>query len=172
MIRAVAGGVLPIVIAGVLDRWWGEPPLRAHPVRAIGRLLDLLGRGVPMRPSRPALLHGGAAWLVGLVATTGIAVTVDGATARLPAVWTAAARGVALWPLVSLRMLIDEVATVEEALAADVDERGHGPFRPPWSPSPASTVVLIMRTLQGARKKRRKFSWQPGGPPFLSRVSL
>jgi len=121
MIRAVAGGVLPVLIAGLLDRWWREPPLRAHPVRAMGRLLDLLASAVPSRPPRSALLRGGGAWLVGLVATTGIAVAVDRAAGRLPAVWRAVARGVALWPLVALRMLIDEVAAVEEALAVDLD---------------------------------------------------
>lgn len=115
------GRVVPVVVAGLLDGWLREPPLAVHPVAVMGRLLDRLARRVPARPARAARVRGGVAWFVGLAGTSAVAVLVDRVVRRLPRPVAEVVGGALLWPLVSLRMLTDEVARVEEALAFDLE---------------------------------------------------
>lgn len=117
--------VVSTVVAGLLDNWLREPPLAVHPVAVMGRMLDQLARRVPAQPPRLARVRGGAAWLAGLAGTVATAVVAERAVSRLPRPITAAIRGVLLWPLISLRMLTDEVARVEEGLSYDI-EAGRG----------------------------------------------
>lgn len=107
-------------LAWLLDRTRGEPSLSVHPVRLAGRWLDWVSPAVPSAPAAKATLAGGVAWTVGAGAALLAGVTVERAVASAPTWARSAALGVALWPLFSQRLLIDEVEAVERALHADV----------------------------------------------------
>ena len=110
-----------VVVAGVLDAVLREPPTSLHPVRAIGRYLDAASVAVPVRPPRRALLSGGAAWLLGAAAAVTAGAAVERVARDLPSGHQAVVVGVALWPLLSGQMLLDEVGAVERALAVDIE---------------------------------------------------
>lgn len=112
---------LALLLALALDRALGEPPARWHPVVAMGRYLGFMGRrvaprvGAPPRPAR-AFASGALAWGLGALGVLALAVALN----RLVAGWAgwaqALALGALLKPLLSWRMLRDEVAAVEGAL--------------------------------------------------------
>ena len=107
-----------VVAAVALDAAFREPPLAVHPVRWAGRYLAWAGRRVPSGPPGRAVMIGGLAWAFGAVTAYGAGLLVSRAAARLPSPLRPAAVGVALWPLFAHRMLLDEVAGVERALAS------------------------------------------------------
>lgn len=106
-----------VLVALLLDATLREPPLRLHPVRGIGNGLDRLARWMPTGPPRRALVLGGLGWSVGLAATVGMTSAVEIGARHLPRPAACVLRGVMLWPLLSLTLLTDEVAAVEDALA-------------------------------------------------------
>jgi adenosylcobinamide-phosphate synthase len=108
-----------VVVAGVLDRTWAEPPLAVHPVAWTGRYLARAAALVPAHPRGRALVSGGAAWLLGAGVAVGVAALVDRLAARGGGLLGGLVRGVALWPLLSVRMLLEEVAAVEAAVSED-----------------------------------------------------
>ena len=113
-----AGSVL---VALLLDHFFGEPPAWAHPVVAMGRFLGALGpRLVTWRPVA-AFIGGASAWLLGAALVAALAVAADHALRALPWPVAALALGVLLKPLLAWRMLGDEVAAVEAALAESLD---------------------------------------------------
>ncbi|MES2886850.1 MAG: adenosylcobinamide-phosphate synthase CbiB [Pseudomonadota bacterium] len=111
-------------VAWAVDRWWGEPPARWHPVVGMGRWLNTVGAPWPQRPAWQALVGGALAWWVG----AGVCVALAEGLVRLLAGWSSApdplwrqaltlvALGVLLKPLLAWRMLRDEVEAVEAAL--------------------------------------------------------
>lgn len=109
-----------MVAAAVLDATLREPPLAAHPVRAAGRYLDAVEPMVPAAPPRPATVRGGLAWAAGMALAVTAGAAAERAIRRAPRVLRPAALGLALWPLLSCRLLLDEVAAVERALAVDL----------------------------------------------------
>jgi adenosylcobinamide-phosphate synthase len=111
---------MSVLVAVALDAAVGEPPIRAHPVVWAGRYLDAAARHVPAGPSARAVTSGGVAWLGGAAVTVAAAVVVDRYVARVGGVGGAVLRGVALWPLLSARLLFDEVAAVEAAVRHDL----------------------------------------------------
>lgn len=113
-VRAV--GVL--VVAAVLDATLGEPPTRWHPVVLVGRYLDATARLVPAAPAGRAVVAGAAAWSVGALATTAVALAWRHASRRLPWPVGVPAEAVVLWTLFSGRLLLREVAAVEDALVS------------------------------------------------------
>ncbi len=116
-------GVMAAAVAVALaaDRWWGEPPAWAHPVVAMGRYLQVMGRwaappaGQPAT-ARAALTRGTFAWLLGAGAVVVLAVGLQAVALAWP--WWAQALWLGLWlkPLLAWRLLRDEVAAVEAAL--------------------------------------------------------
>ena len=109
-----------VVVAGVLDATFREPPLRLHPVRAVGRGLDAAARAVPSEPPRRAMLSGGLAWATGAAAAVLAGAAVERAVRDAPPGRRAVVLGVVLWPLLSGRLLLDEVGAVDRALTVDV----------------------------------------------------
>ncbi|WP_197683537.1 adenosylcobinamide-phosphate synthase CbiB [Jiangella alkaliphila] len=101
-----------------LDAAFREPPLAVHPVRWTGRYLAWAARRVPSGPPGRAVATGALAWAFGAVTAYGAGLLVSRAAARLPSPLRPVAVGVALWPLFAHRMLLDEVAGVERALAS------------------------------------------------------
>ena len=106
-----------VLVAAALDGTLREPPARAHPVVAMGSYLRLAARLVPAAPPGRALVAGGLAWVAGALAAAAAGVVVEAAAERLPRPARPLLRGAALWPLLSARMLLEEVRAVENALA-------------------------------------------------------
>jgi adenosylcobinamide-phosphate synthase len=106
-----------VAVALVIDRRWGEPPAWAHPVVAMGRYLGALGPRLCGLPPSAALIGGALAWCLGGALVLVLAVAAEYASLTWP--WPAQAlfMGLLLKPLLSWRMLRDEVAGVEQALA-------------------------------------------------------
>lgn len=119
----LAGAVL---VALALDLLFGEPPARLHPVVAMGRYLGAVGRrvsraaGAAPRPG-DEFWRGALGWCVGAVLVASVAWAAGGAMQTLPPMWQAALLGVLLKPMLSWRMLRDEVRAVEAALAESLD---------------------------------------------------
>lgn len=123
--------LLPPLIALLLDRRWGEPPAWAHPVVWMGRYLGVLGPALARLPAALAFLGGALAWMFGalLALALGLGVEIlvlgtaywrDPDVGLLSQVLQALAIGLLLKPLLAWRMLRDEVAAVEQALADSV----------------------------------------------------
>jgi adenosylcobinamide-phosphate synthase len=110
-----------VVVAGLLDATLREPPLRLHPVRLAGRYLDRVAASVPSQPPRRAMLSGGLAWGAGAVAALAAGAVLERALRDAPAGRRDLVRGIALWPLLSGQLLLDEVAAVDRALTVDLD---------------------------------------------------
>ena len=115
-----------VLVALALDLAFGEPPARLHPVVAMGHYLGAVGRRVSRKAgavARPmAEFWGGAlGWCVGALLVVAIAAALVG----LVAVWQPLAQalllGLLLKPMLSWRMLRDEVRAVEAALAESLD---------------------------------------------------
>ena len=100
-----------LALAVALDLVAGEPPAAWHPVVWMGRLADRLEARLPAPGQRGELLAGGLAWSAGTVVVGAAAIVVR----RAP--WPV--RAIALWTLLSGRMLISEVTAVERALVTD-----------------------------------------------------
>ncbi len=109
---------MSVVVAALLDTTVGEPRPPVHPVVWTGRYLDAAADRVPSEPPAQAVAAGGAAWLAGAATALGLAVGVERLARRAGEVWL---RGLALWPLLSARMLLSEVAAVEHAVRRDLD---------------------------------------------------
>ncbi|MGJ7442375.1 adenosylcobinamide-phosphate synthase CbiB [Aquipuribacter sp. MA13-6] len=112
-----------LVVALVLDQVLGEPPTRWHPVVAMGTYLDRAASRVPAAPPLPASLIGGATVGLGVVACAATGALLDRCSRRLPWPGAVAVQAAVLWTLLSARLLHDEVAAVEQALARST---GHG----------------------------------------------
>lgn len=107
---------MSVLVAAGLDAGLGEPPRRAHPVVWMGSYLNRASQLVSASPPTRAALAGGATWLAGAATAAAAGLAVECTAARLPRLWRALARGTALWPLLSARLLFTEVAAVEDAL--------------------------------------------------------
>jgi adenosylcobinamide-phosphate synthase len=107
---------MSVVVAGVLDLTLREPPVRLHPVVAIGRYLSVVERLVPEGPPFRAVTTGAAAWLGGAVGAVAVGRLVERVAARGGRLRGSLVRGAALWPLLSARLLLAEVQAVETSL--------------------------------------------------------
>ena len=112
---------MSIVLALLIDRWWGEPPARLHPVVWMGTYLKYAGKGLPDRSPEMAFFLGTAYWLAGAALVAAAYAYAGILLARLPLWLDLLLTAVLLKPLFALRMLLGEVAAVEQALAQDID---------------------------------------------------
>jgi len=116
--------VLPaaMVLALLIDRWWGEPPVRWHPVVWMGRGLDAMGRRMAPAMGQAAptnarmFVAGAMAWTAGAGVVLLIALGAAWAVGHMPLWLQALALGLLLKPMLAWRMLRDEVRAVEAAL--------------------------------------------------------
>ena len=115
---------MSIILALLIDRWWGEPPVPLHPVMWMGYYLRRIGRDLPNHPPAMALFLGTLAWLIG----AGLVAVVYGFAgleiATLPRWLEVILTALLLKPLFALRLLLREVWAVETALT-----QGLGPGR-------------------------------------------
>lgn len=118
---------LAVLLALAMDRWWGEPPARVHPVVWMGRLLTPLGRwaapelGAPAQAAWRPWLRGTLGWLGGAVLVLLLAWTAQAALLATLGAWAMLPLAVLLKPLFAWRMLRDEVHAVEVALADSLE---------------------------------------------------
>lgn len=125
-------------VAWWVDRRFGEPPVWAHPVVAMGRYLGALGPRMTTWPAHLGLAGGTLAWALGALLVLCVALAIEvGAMACAQALWLylwpdgsgftglsalglqavhGAALGLCLKPLMAWRMLASEVSAVESAL--------------------------------------------------------
>lgn len=120
---AIAAG-LAVALAWALDALFGEPPNAWHPVAWLGWLLAAVGARLLRWPPRRAFVGGALAWLL-MAGALGMAAThIEAALNAMagPWVWlTALLTALLLKPCFAWRMLRDEVAAVEHALAHSLD---------------------------------------------------
>ena len=112
---------MSIVLALLIDRWWGEPPVRLHPVVWMGSYLKRVGRGLPDRSPGRAFILGAAFWLVGAVLVAAAYGYAGFVFAKLPLGLNVSLTALVLKPLFALRMLLTEVGAVEQALGESID---------------------------------------------------
>lgn len=119
-ITAVFGAALLLALA--IDVLWGEPPAPLHPVVWMGKALQWCGERIA--PLQPVADDYKSFWFAALAwcALAAIVLVVTSALQwaawdALPTWGVALALGLMLKPLLSWRMLRDEVQAVEQALA-------------------------------------------------------
>jgi adenosylcobinamide-phosphate synthase len=110
-----------VLLALLIDRFFGEPPARLHPVVWMGRYLSRAGRGLTTLPPAKGFVAGAAAWLGGALAVTALAALLAAALQSCPRWIEIPALALLLKPLFAFRLLLDEVAAVEAALAQGLD---------------------------------------------------
>ena len=124
-----AGAVgLAVLVALWVDRLWGEPPVRLHPVVWMGNFLGRTGDRVQQHAAQDPEVQdfkafGLAAlmWVAGAALFLIAALLLQGAALELP--WWAAGvvMGLLLKPMLAMAMLQSEVRAVEAALAVSLD---------------------------------------------------
>jgi adenosylcobinamide-phosphate synthase len=115
---------LALLLAAWLDRVFGEPGNAWHPVAWFGRALAPLGERIVRLPPWAALPIGALAWLLAVGGVAWLGAGLQGALAGLAtqAPWLALPlAALALKPALSWRMLRDEVAAVDAALAQGLE---------------------------------------------------
>ncbi len=111
-----------LLLALLIDRLWGEPPVTLHPVVGMGHYLGAVGKHLPDLPPWAAYAGGALAWCVGVAVLGGGAWWLQQAVLdHLPAWLAVPVLALLLKPLLAWRMLRDEVQAVEDALAISLD---------------------------------------------------
>ncbi|MBI2771176.1 MAG: cobalamin biosynthesis protein CobD [Burkholderiales bacterium] len=112
--------LVALLFAFCLDRWFGEPVARWHPVVWMGHYLAWAGRRVAPRQAGSWLrefLGGALGWLAGAGLVLLAAWAFQWSLVHFPE-WAAALLiGIALKPMLAWRMLREEAGAVERALA-------------------------------------------------------
>lgn len=115
---------IAMLAALAVDRAFGEPPARWHPVVAMGRYLSACERRLlALSPGR-ALVAGAAAWTLGAAAVVALAWWLQALLAHALgplSLLLGLALGLLLKPLLAWRMLETEVEAVEGALATGAE---------------------------------------------------
>ena len=112
---------MSIILALLIDRWWGEPPAHLHPVVWMGHYLKRAGKGLADRGPKMAFFLGTAYWLAGAVLVAAAYGYAGLVLARLPLWLDVSLTALLLKPLFALRMLLGEVAAVEQSLTQGID---------------------------------------------------
>jgi adenosylcobinamide-phosphate synthase len=124
--RAQAGAVL---VALMVDRYFGEPASSWHPVAWMGRALSATAAPWAAVSARGAFMRGASCWLLGAAASMGMAYVLSWLIANRLAwssstvsmVFQAFLLGLLLKPLLAWRMLYREVAAVSKAVDQNLD---------------------------------------------------
>ena len=119
---------LALLVALAVDRYFGEPRVRLHPVVWMGNYLGWAGAWVqrraqqnPQQPDFKAFWLAALVWCAGAAIVSGVAWGLQTALGSLP--WWAAGvlLGLLLKPLLAWTMLKSEVLAVEAALAESLE---------------------------------------------------
>lgn len=143
----------PVGVALLVDRLWGEPPARWHPVMGMGVYLGWAGQRVapPMgdvaTPVWMLFSRGALAWLLGAGAVVAISLGAVSLMAELSVWIQVLVLGLLLKPLLAWRMLRDEVRAVEVALGESLAE---GRARLAWLVSRDVTALNASQVRESA----------------------
>jgi adenosylcobinamide-phosphate synthase len=121
---------LAMLVALAIDRMFGEPPARWHPVVAMGWFLGLFSKRLLSMAPAAAFSAGAAIWLVGAVNIGVLAALLETSLIYAFKPWEgwpgllggALLLGLLLKPMLAWKMLSDEVAAVELALAESLPD--------------------------------------------------
>ncbi len=110
-----------LLLALLIDRSLGEPPVRWHPVVWMGNYLGWAGRQLQRQAQLDGADYrsfwlGAFAWLGGAAMVVVAALAIEQLAMTLPLVLGSLLLGLALKPLLAWRMLRTEVQSVEQAL--------------------------------------------------------
>lgn len=112
--------VMAVLVALLLDRLWGEPPAWLHPVVLMGKLLGFAGNCFAPHTEKTrdftSLVLGALAWWVLAILFFGVYALCQWLLPPAQWWWHGLVVGVLLKPMLSWRMLKDEVLAVETAL--------------------------------------------------------
>ena len=112
---------MSVLLAALIDRWFGEPPPGVHPVAWMGRYLARVGSRLPAYPPRVALLLGTIYWLTGAALVAVLYGYAGWVFSRLPLWLEIPLVALLLKPLFALSMLLGEVSAVERAVRQSVE---------------------------------------------------
>jgi adenosylcobinamide-phosphate synthase len=112
---------MTIILALLIDRWWGEPPARIHPVVWMGYYLKRAGGGLPDHGPRIAFLLGAMYWIVGAALVAVLYGYAGVVIVKLPLWLDIVVTAVLLKPLFAMRLLLSEVSAVESSLIQSVE---------------------------------------------------
>jgi adenosylcobinamide-phosphate synthase len=112
---------MTIIVALLIDRWLGEPPVRIHPVVWMGYYLKRAGAALPNYGPRMAFLLGAACWIVGAALVAAVYGYAGVVIAKLPLWVDIPISAVLLKPMFALRLLLSEVSAVENSLTQSVE---------------------------------------------------
>ncbi|MEQ1534558.1 MAG: adenosylcobinamide-phosphate synthase CbiB [Burkholderiaceae bacterium] len=117
-----------LLIAFVIDHFFGEPPARLHPVVWMGNALNWAAVHILPKPATddnvpdyPSFLAGAVVWIALIAIILIVTYSLQLAVLQLPAVWAALLLGSLLKPLFAWRMLRREVQAVETALQQSLE---------------------------------------------------
>lgn len=118
--QQIVAGTLAVLVALLLDRMWGEPPVWLHPVVLMGKLLGAFGKWIAPSVDRSrdckSFVLGMVAWCALVALFFVIYALCQWLLPPSQWWWQGLVLGVLLKPLLSWRMLKDEVLAVEAAL--------------------------------------------------------
>ncbi len=118
--QQIMAAALAVLVALLLDRLWGEPPVWLHPVVLMGKLLGRIGQciapSVEKTRDYKAFVYGMLAWCALAALFFVIYALCQWLLPPTQWWWQGLVVGVLLKPLLSWRMLQDEVLAVEAAL--------------------------------------------------------
>lgn len=120
---------LAMLLALLVDRLFGEPPARLHPVVGMGQYLGFFGPRLTALPPGPAFIGGALALLLGALLSAALALSLEMLLMQALRPWAglpglllcALALGLLLKPLLAWRMLAEEVQAVEAALQESLE---------------------------------------------------
>ena len=148
-----------LLLAMLIDRWLGEPPVRWHPVVWMGHYLGWAGRRL-QRGARPSgedyrsFWLGCLAWLGGAAMVWQAALALQALALALPMALAGLVLGFLLKPMLAWRMLRTEVQAVEQALQQSL---AAGRERLSWlvsrDVSAFSAVIVAVSMKAGARAR-------------------
>jgi adenosylcobinamide-phosphate synthase len=116
-------GLVPLLLALLLDLVLGDPPNRFHPVAWMGAVIGLARRAAPHWQRWLTLLYGAGVAVGGMLLVGILGVIVEALLQRLPLPWYWLAEACVLKTTFACRGLIQAAQQVQAALAAGELER-------------------------------------------------
>jgi adenosylcobinamide-phosphate synthase len=114
----IYGGVMPLLLALLLDLGLGDPPNRCHPVAWMGAVIGLLRRLARRWHRVPDLLYGAMLGVGGIIAVSLIGIVIERLLHLLPLPWYWLAEACVLKTTFACRGLVQAAQQVQAALDA------------------------------------------------------
>lgn len=113
-------------LAFAVDRWFGEPPTRWHPVVAMGRYLSWAGTMTAPRTGEPPrrafeFVCGTLAWVAGAAIAVALAGSLQALLSQLPLALYVLLASLLLKPMFAWRMLREQTEAVEQELGTSLE---------------------------------------------------